>query len=53
MQNSYLTPKEIKSVECPRCGAAIGEKCFDARDSTPKSKIKGWHQERKDVARKH
>ena len=53
-KNKFLTPIEIMSVECPRCGAEVGHRCLDARESTSiyVSRIKGWHQERKDAYRK-
>jgi hypothetical protein len=27
MRKSELTPKQLKSVSCPTCGAAIGQRC--------------------------
>lgn len=51
----YLTPIEIKSVDCPRCGAAPGERCLDARQAMGLyvSRIKKFHQERKEAYRNH
>jgi hypothetical protein len=51
----YLTPNEILRFECPRCGAAVGERCIDVRFArltnakyNPIPKLKSFHAERKD-----
>jgi hypothetical protein len=55
---SYLTRRDLLAVECPRCGAEVGQKCRDTRFacvphrvSLPVRKIETFHGDRHTEAR--
>jgi integrase len=47
-QQDYLRPAGWCLVECPRCGAAIGQRCLDADGETPVV-----HEERRALAKRN